>query len=175
MRLAEIERCREIAIRLWNVSPEVEVDWSLRGLGAGECQFLKSGASRIRLNADIAAKVGHEEFLSTIAHEFAHAVDWAYAKLHGVQESGHGARWAAIIRSFGYPAQRCHSYDAVAVRHVEKFRYVCHCGPVQLVGPKIHRKIQAGAVYTCSKCRSRLVRAAVKSADELLKQLGNGD
>jgi SprT protein len=178
MKLTEIERCRQIARARFGVDPEVDVNWEQRGMAAGRCQYLAGGKALIRLNAKIAAAEG-DKFISTIAHEYAHAVAWMlHWKLHGETKlkDHHGWQWQQIINAFGYPAERCHSYEsAVPVRVVEKFRYRCGCGPVKLVGPKVHKKIQAGSVYVCNICRRRLVAEPVATADELLaKILGSG-
>ena len=149
MKLKEIERCKEIALRRFGVAPEVTVNWNLNGLTAGYCFYKPDGTSEIRLNQAMAIAEG-DAFNATIAHEYAHAVDWALDVKEGKTKKveQHGARWAQIMNNFGLPATRCHSYQsAVAVRHVEKFKYRCGCGPVQLVGPKVHRKLQNGSVY----------------------------
>lgn len=177
MKLIEIERCREIALARFGVDPQVTVDWSLRGLAAGRCKYNSGGTSHITLNAKIAAAEG-DGFVKTIAHEFAHAVAWAmHSKRHGDvrMKDHHGWQWEQIMNAFGYPAERCHSYEsAQPSRVVEKFRYRCGCGPVKLVGPKVHRKIQAGARYFCNTCRRVLVAERLATADELLaKVLGN--
>jgi SprT protein len=178
MKLAEIERCRKIAERQLGVSPPVTVRWALRGLTAGYCKYLPGGASEINLNAKIAEAEG-DKFTKTIAHEFAHACVWAHQFRQGKHRvtDHHGPVWQEIMNLFGYPAERCHSYEsAEAVRHIEKFKYRCGCGPVQLVGPKIHAKIQRGSIYTCRVCRRKLVAEAARSADQLMAMiLGGGD
>jgi SprT protein len=173
MKLTEIERCRKIAQSRFGVDPQVTVAWSLRGLTAGYCKYLPDGTSEITLNQNIAIAEG-EKFVQTIAHEFAHATAWALAHARGERRitAHHGREWQSIMNCFGFPAERCHSYEsATAVRLVEKFRYRCGCGPVQLVGAKIHRKIQSGAKYTCRVCRRVLVSEAMKSGDELLAEM----
>jgi SprT protein len=176
MKLIEIERCKRIAQARFGVDPEVTVDWSLRGLSAGFCRYLAGGNSHIKLNAKIAAAEG-DKFTETIAHEYAHAVAWAVAHKLGWPKvrDHHGYEWQKVMNAFGYPATRCHSYEsAVAVRVVEKFKYRCACGPVQLVGPKIHRKIQNGSKYFCNKCRQLLVAERTATADELLAKMLGG-
>src|SRR5881394_976264 len=179
MKLAEIERCRKIAEARFGVSPPVTVRWALRGLTAGYCKYVPGGASEINLNAKIAGAEG-DKFIETIAHEFAHAVVWAIQFKQGARRvtDHHGWLWQSVMNSFGYAAERCHSYEsAEAVRHVEKFRYRCGCKAAQLVGPKIHKKIQMGSIYTCRVCRRRLVAEATKTADQLMAMIltGGGD
>jgi predicted SprT family Zn-dependent metalloprotease len=178
MKLTEIERCRKIAEARFGVSPAVTVRWALRGLTAGYCKYITGGASEINLNAKIAGAEG-DKFVSTIAHEFAHAVVWAIQHTQGLRRvtDHHGPLWQQVMNAFGYPAQRCHSYEsAEAVRHIEKFKYRCGCKAVQLVGPKIHAKIQRGSIYTCRVCRRKLVAEAERSADQLMAMiLGGGD
>ena len=177
MKLTEIERCRKIAEQRFGVNPHIAaIKWDLRGLTAGYCKYLPGGNSEIRLNAKIAEAEG-DGFTSTIAHEFAHAVVWAIQHANGARRVSdhHGPLWQQVMHAFGLPAQRCHSYEsAEAVRYVEKFRYRCACGPVQLVGPKIHKKIQLGARYTCRVCRRVLVSDATKTADQLMDMILKG-
>ena len=174
MKLTEIERCRVIAQARFGVDPQVTVDWSQRGMAAGYCKYLAGGNAKIRLNAKIAQAEG-DSFVKTIAHEYAHAVAWAmYHKQHGGERmrEHHGWLWQQVMNAFGYPADRCHSYESAApTRLVEKFKYRCGCGPVQLVGPKIHAKIQRGAKYFCRTCRRVLVAEATATADELLAKI----
>ena len=174
MKLIEIERCKVIAQDRFGVSPEVTVDWSQRGLAAGRCKYLAGGKAHIRLNAQVAAAEG-DKFVATIAHEYAHAVAWMlHWKRHGDTrlKDHHGWIWQQVMNAFGYPAERCHSYEsAQPTRVVEKFRYRCGCGPVKLVGPKIHKKIQNGSVYFCNACRRRLVAEATATADQLLAKM----
>jgi SprT protein len=178
LKFTEIERCRIIAQDRFGVMPDVTIDWGIRGLTAGHCKYKAGGASEISLNADIALAEG-EKFAATIAHEYAHAVDWAldFREGHRRKQEHHGYRWRRIMVAFGHPATRCHSYESAApVRMVEKFRYRCACGPVQLVGPKVHRKLQLGATYICRKCKRRLIAEATMTAEQLLaKIMGDGE
>jgi SprT protein len=175
MKLTEIERCRVIAQARFGVDPQVTVDWTQRGMAAGYCKYLAGGSAKIRLNAAIAKAEG-DSFVKTIAHEYAHAVAWAlfHKRNFGAlrMKDHHGWQWQQIMNAFGYPADRCHSYEsAVPSRVVEKFKYRCGCGPVQLVGPKIHAKIQRGSKYFCGKCKRVLVAERTATADELLARI----
>ena len=172
MKYEEIERCKKIAQQVFGIAPEVEVSWDMRGLTAGWCMYQPDGTSKIRLNGDIALAEG-DAFVSTIAHEYAHAVDWALDFKAGMlrKQEHHGWQWRRIMRAFGYPPVRCHSFEsAVAVRHVEKFKYRCACGPVQLVGPKVHKKLQQGAMYFCRRCKARLIAEPEMSMDDILSK-----
>ena len=163
MALQEIARCAALAEEAYGCAPVVRVTWDLRGLTGGQCRYTGLTA-HVRLNAHLAQHEG-DAYLQTVAHEYAHAVvhmrrlRWAaqYGMVpRGGAWSSHGYRWAEVMRLFGKPALRCHGYTS-AERVVERREYVYRCDCREhRVSIVRKRRMQAGTVYRCARCRGAL-------------------
>ncbi len=155
--LAEIERCRQIALARWNAAPTPRILWSKRGTAAGHAL----GDSEINLNEHFAIKEG-AAFLRTVAHEYAHCVVAAMwskrlTATHGPRPStwrAHGSMWRAVFRSFGFEPSRCHNY--ASANDFRKAVAACNCGEHR-IGPVRASRMRIGATqYRCRKCNGLL-------------------
>jgi SprT protein len=130
--------------------PKIRFD--LKGKCGG--QFVSGGWKDvwdIRINVEALTKYTEHYIEQTVGHEVGHLV----AKfVYGAK--GHDYKWKRVMRDFGLPADRCHTYDLTPARRTQKFKYKCACSEHE-VGAKVHRKLQLGAAYTCRKCNTRLV------------------
>ena len=99
----EIMRCQAV---VGPSAPRVIVKWDVTGLHAGWCRYGRNGEpSILRLNPHIARHEG-DEYLNTVAHEYAHAV---IGHNHG---RPHGEAWQMLMWRFGHIPNRCHSYQS---------------------------------------------------------------
>lgn len=129
------------------------VFYDLKGHVAGQAW----GKYKIKLNLDILNDPRYQEDMlnDTLPHELAHCV---VSQLWPNKNKPHGSYWAYIMESIlKIPATRCHQYETVAARkpRAKEFMYECNCGP-HPVTSTIHRRIQAGRIYTCRRCHSQL-------------------
>ena len=111
----------------------------------------------------------------TVAHELAHHVVNKMRSEAGVTRrhkgwSSHGAQWKAVMRAFGAPTSRCHSYDtsnaAVRTRRPQaRHAYKCDCD-TWIFSPIRHKRAQAyisrpdrAEYYQCPKCNGGIRQA----------------
>ncbi len=134
------------------------------------CKGIKSGTANNRrgLNFNpILLRENRERFIErTVAHELAHWVvykrwveQWDHNKGRWTGPRAHGRQWAAVMRTFGVPADRCHSYDTTnaRVRRVQRgFKYSCKCRTADFTIVR-HNKVRRGQTYTCTLCNTKLV------------------
>lgn len=148
--------------------PMPAVHWKLTGrsrLGTAR------GWIAINLNAGYAVALGREEFRQTALHEACHIVtSWRQVKQFGVlgrQSSGqwapHGARWKRAMLDLGLSPDRTAKVSTEVItavggarRSVRRYPVRCTC-QVHEVTAQVYRKIQAGAGYTCRRCKTRIV------------------
>lgn len=128
-----------------------DVSLKLRGECAGRATY-----STIRYNPMIASANLQEFITRTVPHEVAHVVD---QRLHG--SSSHGPRWKKIMKDFGVPATRCHSYSngVVKTRELKRFAYRCECRTHSLTSI-LHNRMCRGQRRWCKICRHDLVRGS---------------
>lgn len=102
-----------------------------------------------------------EDFLEqTVPHEVAHIITEMFFKGEDKQYRGHGDFWKFVMKRFGKPPTRCHSYDVEHhVRHVEKdtFSYVCsRCGAPYNLSKVAHNRVENRTHRYACKCGSEL-------------------
>ena len=109
------------------------------------------GRNTIRLNNHFLEKFKDEYINRTVVHEVVHlGVHQVYSVGQGLRTDGHGAEWKRMMRSVGAEPSRCHTFEADAGvgRQKAKFVYKCNlCRRDISVGPKVHNKLQLGAIY----------------------------
>lgn len=133
--------------------------------------------NKIRLNPAI-LNLHPEKYLSTtVPHEVAHLGThsvWLNAGANWYSRpSGHGYEWKRMMtHCLSIPASRTNYYEIPEGVKVGKSKaqhpYKCECcGESITVGPKVHTKLQAGAVYwhkACGRGRGKLVHVGASAA-----------
>jgi len=151
MKIAETKFARNFKM------PSVMFD--KRGTVAGTAN---STTNTVNFNRVLLEENGADFVARTVPHELAHLIDHAVHNTHDRSRYGkrsvHGRTWKNIMRLFGAPESRCHSYDTENARTKtkNKFNYKCSCGAVLTLGPVRHRRHQervarGGAGYSHSK------------------------
>jgi predicted SprT family Zn-dependent metalloprotease len=103
-----------------------------------------------------------ETFRNTVIHELAHLVEYAiYGKM-----SDHGFNWREIMRKLGQVPNRMMTVEErkeinlvrAPKRKMTRYSHDCaaKCGAKHYVGGQVHNKIMRGAIYTCTKCGTRI-------------------
>lgn len=115
------------------------------------------GTHTIRLNTVLLNDPRYQRDMleQTLPHELAHIVQ------HQVfpHSRAHGREWSRIMGYLGLPAKRCHQYETVAVRQKSRpYRYYCNCDEPHFVTITLHRRMQKGSMYSCKRCKGRLVK-----------------
>jgi SprT protein len=111
----------EIALSEWDynrVAPRLTFD--LRGEVGGRAYLQEN---RIQINPEALTKYKDHYIKQTIGHEYAHLVARDYFNW---RIASHGVEWAKIMRSFGLPPDRCHTYNLTKARNVKK-KYLYRC------------------------------------------------
>lgn len=122
------------------------IEYKLRGRTGGTAN---SRDWKVNFNSVLLMENGDKFINRTVPHELAHLVDY---QLHpenffsgrGRKQTIHGWTWKSIMRLFGAPTTRCHTYDTtnskVRTRRITKHIWVCGCGEVEIkLGPKRHK------------------------------------
>lgn len=128
------------------------------GRRAGLCSTNRTTkACTVSINPDFFAKHHDQMIGRTVPHEIAHYISLV---VYGQEGSGHGYLWQSVMRALGIAdSNRCHTYslEGVKTRQVNKpYAYKCGC-MIHKETAHIHNKIQRGYIYTCRKCRQKLV------------------
>lgn len=159
--IAEVQRYREIAASKGYDLPDVPIDFSLKGACAGQAVTRRFMGTPVKLRFNLAIAERHpEEFLKrTCPHEVAHLLQ--YKKNPNAKP--HGREWDFFCRLLtGSTMPRCHTYDVTGIkrtRNVKRFQYVCNCeNRTHKVSTTIHKRIEAGRIYTCKSCGSDIRR-----------------
>ncbi len=152
-RIAELD---ELTLKNWGFSLEPSLDYSLKGKVAGQAWIYEN---RIRLNAYALVNNLDDYLLQTIGHEYAHLT----AHNHfGQAIRPHGKEWASVMRSYGLPAKRCHSYNVKPARKTTRYEYFCDkCGVSMKVGKIRHNKMAKGSIYIHSDCGGRIAFSGI--------------
>lgn len=141
--------------------------WNLSGLRAGVFMVRRGihGKSdlSLRFNSSIIRTVGEERFLPTVAHEYAHAI--VHSMRHGAGRGRmddfrpHGIVWSTLMKIFGHPPERCHSYPATSVQKRTVFSWRCgRCLKDYRLGIIRHRRLEKAPGYlVCGVCRGPLL------------------
>ena len=100
----------------------------------------------------------------TVAHEVAHLLAH---ELFGPRVQSHGKEWQAImVKVFGLPADRCHTYDTKRVSR-RPWVYQCQCeGKTITLSTIRHNRAKKGIIYQCMSCRSPLQFLRKEEAQE---------
>lgn len=142
-----IDDLAEIAKDRWNWKGEIPaITYTLRGKVGGRAHIVQN---RINVNNQALKTYTDEYIKQTIGHEFAHIVQYNVFDAYNIKP--HGQEWAAVMKSFGLPAKRCHSYKLKSAR--KEYQYSCSkCGLIFNFGSKRHYKAQHGAIYSHVGC-----------------------
>ncbi len=142
--------------------------FDLKGLRAGLFSARPGSGGKaveisLRFNGEIIERVGEEDFRPTVAHEFAHAAVYVLMRKAGKTESSedfrpHGELWKALMRLFGHPPDRCHTYPVVPARRRKFFGYRCiGCRREYRLGAIRHERFSKNPGYlVCGRCRGPL-------------------
>lgn len=99
-----------------------------------------------------------QELEDTYVHELAHIVcQRCYPR-----ERGHGYTWQNVMSNMGLVPTRTHNLDVSKYKAKrKKYIYACSCrNDIELSSVR-HGKINKGASYTCTRCRTSLVFTGV--------------
>lgn len=159
--IARIKECIEIAENHYGCTfdmPTIRYDKRGRTAGTATASKWEINLNMTLLNENV------EKFIHrTVAHEFAHLVDYKINDSQATRfdrngrrkkRQPHGPNWKTIMDLLGVESSRCHTYDTtnsrVSRRKSETFEYHCSgCNETLPMGKIRHNKQQSGtAVYT---------------------------
>ncbi len=157
-RIADkIEVLRQQAVRKYEIDiPTPIIHFDLKGTRGG---VHRSG--HLHFNPVLLMENVETYINQTVPHEMAHHVQllvypesltrMGFKKNRKV----HGDDWKEIMRLFGVPANRCHSYDTSSVkrRHFVRHPAYCQCNTPHSITMKLVNKIQAGRIFRCKTCK----------------------
>lgn len=134
--------------------PEPDIRFDLRGMAAGQARWTEGERPVLRYNLAMAQSDPSRFLAQTVPHEVAHLVTaacWGRTRPHG-------AEWQAIMKFFGAPPNRCHSYAVPDATHRRQRRwpYSCGCQKHALSTTRHHRAQAGQASYHCRRCGGRL-------------------
>jgi len=132
-------------------TPDIIIDFDLKGRAAGQVVWRSGQAPRVRYNLSM-ARLQPEAFISeTVPHEVAHLVVMRCFP----QAKPHGSEWRSVMASFGIEqAQRCHQFklsDKTVARQ-RRWHYRCDCSDHQLSTTRHNRVQFSGVNYHCRSC-----------------------
>ena len=148
-RVIELYTCAERYFMKRFKRPYIRLD--LRGESAGQAIPAKY---QLRFNPVLLNENRQHFIEQTVAHEVAHLLAH---ELFGPRVQAHGKEWQAImVKVFGLPADRCHTYDTKRVSR-QQWIYQCQCeGKTISLSTIRHNRARRGTVYQCTRCRSPL-------------------
>lgn len=166
---AEVRRCIDVANKHYGRAFSMpKIEYNVRGTTAGRAHYR---AWKIDLNHTLLIENVDDFIARTVIHEVAHLVDFDVHQPDGdtnnfrwgrrrIKRSIHGPSWQSVMRVLGAKdITRCHQYDVTNVaRRKVRYEYKCACPTPVSAGPKVHSKLQKGAIYTCKKCGTRLTK-----------------
>jgi SprT protein len=134
--------------------PEPDIRFDLRGLAAGQARWGIGERPVLRFNLAMAEAETARFLAQTVPHEVAHLVTaacWRKTRPHGIE-------WQSVMRFFGAPADRCHTYRVPDATHRRQRRWTYTCGcQSHALSTTRHNRAQAGQVsYHCRRCGDRL-------------------
>lgn len=161
--IEKVRECQALARKLYEGHGfyldnfQLPIVFVAKGNNAGMARFRRNSQNgsviyNLEFNIDAIMKNWDDMVNDTIPHEIAHIVDFA---IHG-RSDGHGKKWKRIAHSLGCTGKRTHDYSLEKARVTTKYVYRATCGNETKVGPKVHRKIQTGSVYTMRGSNGRL-------------------
>jgi predicted SprT family Zn-dependent metalloprotease len=147
----------KVANNTFNIElPEVEIKFDLKGRSAG--QAIRYGDKyTIRYNKDLIHNKSLLNMINdTVPHELAHIVlmftKWG---------KGHDNVWKRVCVKLGGNGERCHNEEVQSCRKTKKFEYKTQFGPSIIVSSTIHKRIQAGRIYS-ARNSGRLIQNSWK-------------
>jgi len=148
-------KCQEVFAKAKQLWPELSFDkvairFDLKGRCAG-IAGMRHGSYYLRFNADMLTREAFDHLLNdTVPHEIAHIVCFKNPMLG--RNHNHG--WARVCRLLGGSGNRCHNEDVVYGKGTT-YEYTTDRGHKVRVSEAMHKKIQAGAVYTYRQGKGR--------------------
>ena len=138
----------------------VEIRYDINSARLGGQALL--GENAVRFNPHFLEKFTEDYIATTVPHEVAHlGVHTVWQSKFSIRRpNAHGIEWKTMMRRLGVSPDRCHTFEADegVGRAKNKFHYVCgSCKKDLPVGPKVHKKLQAGVKYRC-RCGSSDLR-----------------
>ena len=153
VRRAEKRACAFYGLDL----PAATIDFSLRGLCAGQARIERNGHTCLRINRQLLMENLDDFLRNTIPHEVAHlVVNWPYRNRR-LRPRPHGQEWQAVMKDcFGLEPVRCHNYRTTPARVVQRpFLYACSCREHRLTSI-MHKRISRSSQALCKACRTPL-------------------
>lgn len=151
-RIVEASYNFEQSVQDW--TPSIRLEFSNRMTRAmGYAKYRSPPYSRtsptyqITLSAPLFMRADTQERENTIIHEYCHLLD---KFLYGSMDQ-HGPNWQNLMKKLGFEPTRCHNVNIEGLR-TEYFRN-CPCGARLRFGPTIYRKMKAGQIRGCGRCR----------------------
>ena len=163
----ELARCRKICFNKGWAAPPMSFK-SNKGRSAGKCSVNRlTGKISLSFNYGIASHPDNFElFRKTVAHEFAHAVDW-----YNFDNLNHGIRWKRIFASFGYTPDRCHNYNMESAKLNKRsyVHYTCGCKDyTHNITKRMHSSIAQGKkVLSCRTCGTFITNDSLPTSMKL--------
>jgi SprT protein len=135
--------------------PEIALDFSLRGHGAGEA---RPETNTARYNRDLLVRYGDEFVREIVPHEVAHLV---VAKVWGSRAKPHGREWRSVMGLFGASGSVTHRFQTCPARTVARVAYRCRCNEPHWLTKRAHLRIRRRSwEYRCARCGEVLVYVA---------------
>jgi SprT protein len=153
VQLAVVAYVQKARIRYAHEFQMPVVTFDLRGTVGGKADIRNN---YVKVNQTLCAENFDHYIKQTIGHEVAHLIAHALYPLKRIKP--HGYEWQSVMRAFGLPADRCHSYDVstARARTTTQYAYSCNCQVIN-VGAKVHRNMSIGLKsYHCRKCKGIL-------------------
>lgn len=162
---AKINECIKIAEQKFDRQFEFPtIKYDVRGTTAG---YAQDYSYTVHFNSILLVENEDLFINTTVPHEFAHLVDGiVYPNTRNtfggqIKRSIHGPTWQRIMRLFGSPVSRCHSYNTsnAKVRQKARHVYTCNvCSKKMVLGPVRHRRQQRKQTYSMRGCRTHALR-----------------
>lgn len=135
---------------------EIEFDFNLKGMTAGQAVTKGTGEVILRFNMELAEQNADEFLSETVPHEVAHII----ANIHYKENCGHGYLWQHVMLTWKKNPMRCHDYsiENVTRRNTRGYKWECvRCGKVFSVGKNLDGKIKAKPMaYHCNSCNGNI-------------------
>lgn len=140
---ADVRACIDKARCIFGVDLDphaVVIRLDVRGRTAGWACPKRGGVYTLRFNPEAIIKYNKDMTEDTIPHEVAHLVCFANKALG----SNHDDGWKRVCRMLGGDDSRTHDMTLTPAKEIKRYRYVLPSGEELQVGPKHHKRIQAG-------------------------------
>jgi predicted SprT family Zn-dependent metalloprotease len=146
------------------IAHRIIVKWSNRYTNCmGKALYRSEWDMCVTFSVPLWPRADEDERRQTIIHEACHIIArYKHQHLGGQPRiAPHGWQWKQAMQRSGIQPKRCHKVDTTGLkRRTKKFFYNCACMTHE-VGAMRHKRLQAGMIYTCRKCKTNLRNAPV--------------